>query len=46
MGMPVMIKAAAGGGGRGMRRVADPDQLLQSMRWRVPRPKVPLATVT
>ncbi len=31
MGMPVMIKAAAGGGGRGMRRVADPDQLLQSI---------------
>ena len=31
MGMPVMIKAAAGGGGRGMRRVADPGQLLQSI---------------
>ena len=31
MGMPVMIKAAAGGGGRGMRRVADPEQLLQSI---------------
>ena len=31
MGMPVMIKAAAGGGGRGMRRVADPDQLMQSI---------------
>ena len=31
MGMPVMIKAAAGGGGRGMRRVTDPEQLLQSI---------------
>ena len=31
MGMPVMIKAAAGGGGRGMRHVAEPDQLLQSI---------------
>ena len=31
MGMPVMIKAAEGGGGRGMRRVADPEQLLQSI---------------
>ena len=31
MGMPVMIKAAAGGGGRGMRRVTDPGQLLQSI---------------
>ena len=31
MGMPVMIKAAAGGGGRGMRRVADPEQLMQSI---------------
>ena len=31
MGMPVMIKAAAGGGGRGMRRVADPEQLLKSI---------------
>ena len=31
MSMPVMIKAAAGGGGRGMRRVADPEQLLKSI---------------
>jgi len=31
MGMPVMIKAAAGGGGRGMRRVADPEQLMRSI---------------
>ena len=31
MGMPVMIKAAAGGGGRGMRRVESPEQLLQSI---------------
>ncbi len=31
MGMPVMIKAAAGGGGRGMRRVVEPEQLLQSI---------------
>ena len=32
MGMPVMIKAAAGGGGRGMRRVADPEQLMQLIK--------------
>ena len=28
MGYPVLFKAAAGGGGRGMRRVYDPDQLI------------------
>ena len=28
MGYPVLIKAAAGGGGRGMRRVYEPDQLI------------------
>ena len=27
IGYPVMVKAAAGGGGKGMRRVADPDAL-------------------
>ena len=32
MGYPVMLKAAAGGGGKGMRRVDDPDQLLSGFR--------------
>ncbi len=31
LGYPVMIKAAAGGGGRGMRLVADAHQLLQAL---------------
>lgn len=31
MGMPVMVKAAAGGGGRGMRRVSDPAYLQQAI---------------
>ena len=31
MGMPVMVKAAAGGGGRGMRRVSDPAKLQQAI---------------
>jgi len=31
MGMPVMVKAAAGGGGRGMRRVSHPAQLQQAI---------------
>ncbi|MCB1693370.1 MAG: carbamoyl-phosphate synthase large subunit [Pseudomonadales bacterium] len=30
-GVPVMIKAVAGGGGRGMRAVTDPDELESSM---------------
>jgi geranyl-CoA carboxylase alpha subunit len=31
-GLPVMIKAAAGGGGRGMRLVEDEDRLLEAIR--------------
>ena len=31
MTFPVFVKAVAGGGGRGMRRVADPDQLRESI---------------
>ena len=32
LGFPLMVKAAAGGGGRGMRVVTSPDQLDESMR--------------
>ena len=31
MGLPVMVKAAAGGGGRGMRLVQTDDELLQAI---------------
>jgi acetyl-CoA carboxylase biotin carboxylase subunit len=31
MGYPVLVKAAAGGGGRGMKRVAAPDQLAPAL---------------
>ena len=32
MGYPVMLKASAGGGGKGMRRVESPDDLLSAFR--------------
>ena len=32
VGLPVMIKAAAGGGGKGMRRVADESELAEAIR--------------
>jgi geranyl-CoA carboxylase alpha subunit len=32
IGFPIMVKAAAGGGGRGMRRVEQPDELAAALR--------------
>lgn len=32
IGYPLLIKAAAGGGGRGIRKATDPDNLLQQMK--------------
>lgn len=32
IGYPVLIKAAAGGGGRGIRKATDPDSLVQQMK--------------
>ncbi len=31
MGYPILIKASAGGGGRGMKRIADPKELISSI---------------
>ena len=37
IGYPVMLKAAAGGGGKGMRLVHAPAELKSSLRWRAQR---------
>ena len=44
IGFPVMIKASAGGGGRGMRIVRETDDLEAALPRRAPRPRAPSAT--
>ena len=43
IGYPVLIKAVAGGGGKGMRRVDDPVTLIRRSPLRGPRRNPPLA---
>ena len=43
LGYPVLLKAAAGGGGKGIRFVRDPKDLLSSLRTAAARLTVPLA---
>ena len=44
IGFPLMVKAAAGGGGRGIRRVDAPDELAAAFRSPAPRPSRRSAT--
>ena len=43
MGFPVMVKASAGGGGKGMRVIETADDLADGMRAAIPRPRPLLA---
>ncbi len=45
IGFPLMVKASAGGGGRGMRLVHQSADLLEALKPHVQRPKMPLVQV-
>ena len=42
IGYPILIKAAAGGGGKGMRIVTEESELKKAVKWQDPRLKIPL----
>ena len=44
IGFPLMVKASAGGGGRGMRLVQQSADLLEALKPHVQRPKMPFGS--
>jgi pyruvate carboxylase len=44
IGFPVFVKAAAGGGGRGLRRIDDPDDLEVAVETAIREAEAPSAT--